>query len=140
MNNFDENYPQFIRIDEEVKKTYFEKLVNLEGSLFYKRELTELYFLSASLGLKANTRVKSKKIADLRLYSSLSEKNKLLIRIIALASTNFNFDILTNGQETLKIVEEYANAGASILFDKIIKSKLTLSIEEELWESLRKLA
>jgi len=138
MSNFDDNYPQTMHMDEEIKKKYFEKLVTLEGGLFYKRELTELYLISASLGLKNKLRLKTKKSTDLRLYQTLNDKGKLLIRIIVLASTNYDFDILKNGHDTLKIVEEYANAGAAILYDKITQSKLSFSIEDELWDSLKK--
>lgn len=139
MSKIDDNYPQFIRIDEEKKNKFLEPLVTLPGSLFNKREQGEIYLMAAALGYKNQLREKSKKSKDIRLYSTLNDNSKLLIRIIVLSSENYNYEILKDGFLTLKIIEEYANGGVSLLHDKIFHSGINFSIEEELWSEIKSL-
>lgn len=137
MNN-NIKYPQFISVDKLMKAKYLEPLINESNSMFYKREAGEVYFLSAALGLKNGLSKKSTKIENLRLYERLNDQYKLLIRIIALVSSKYNYDILLNGQKTLKIIEEHANGGAQLLYESIFKGKgLDFSLEDEIWEIIK---
>jgi len=130
-------FPQFINVDREVKAKYLEPLIKNRSSMFYGRELTDVYFLSASIGLKNNIEKETLKSENLRLYSTAQERYKLLIRIIVLSKTNFDYGVLQDGKRCLKIVEGYANGGAPILYGKIFEGKgLDFSIEDEMLESV----
>jgi hypothetical protein len=137
MSKIDDKYPQFIRIDEEKKNKYLEPLVGLPGSLFFKRELGEVYLIAASLGYKNQLKEKSNKSKEVRTYHGLSDNSKLLIRIIVLSSENFNYELLNDGVQTLKIIEEFANGGVSLLHDKIFNSGTSFSLEEEIWSEIK---
>ena len=50
MNIIDDNYPQFIKIDREIKEKYLDPLINTPSSQFYKREQGEVYFIAAAIG------------------------------------------------------------------------------------------
>lgn len=139
MSKIDDKYPQFIRIDEEKKTKFLEPLVGFPGSLFYKRELGEVYLMAAALGYKNQLREKPKKSKEVRTYHGLSDSYKLLIRIIVLSSENYNYEILKDGIQTLKIIEEYANGGVSLLHDKILHGGIGFSIEDELWSEIKSL-
>ncbi len=130
-------YPQFIRVDAAIKAKYLDPLRGV--GLFQESEATDIYFVSAALGFKHALKKESEKQADLRLYSTLQAKYQSLIRIIALKDTNFDYDVLADGKRMLKIVESYANGGAAMLHDKILKGKgMGFSIEDEMWEDLKK--
>lgn len=137
MEKIDDNYPQFIAIDEDKKKNYLDPIVKDPASKLYKRELTEVYFLAVALGNKYQIKEKSKKIDGFRVYNSLNDRYKLFIRIVVLNFTDYDYEILRDGNKTLKIIEEYANGGASLLFDKIFKSGLEYSLDEELWDEIK---
>ena len=137
MEKIDDNYPQFIRVDEEKKKNFLQPLVDTPGSLFYKRTQGDIYLIAVSLGFKNKLREKSKKSSDVRTYHGLTDTSKLLIRVVALITENFNYESLKDGTLTLKIVEEYANGGISLLFDKVFHSGTDSSIEDELWIQLK---
>jgi hypothetical protein len=130
-------YPQFIRVDAYIKEQYLDPLKG--KGLFSESEATDIYFISASLGVKYALKKESKKQADLRLYSTLQPKYQSLIRIIALKDSNFDYNILSDGKKMLKIIESYANGGASMLHDKILKGNgLDFSLEDEIWEELNR--
>lgn len=135
--NVDENYPQFIKIDAKIKENFLEPLINNVSGIFYKRDFGEVYFMAVVLGFKNKVRKKTEKNEDLRLYQTLQDKYKLLIRAIVLSETQYNYDILNDGRQVLKIVEEFANGGASLLYDKIFKGGSNISIEDELWNQIK---
>lgn len=137
MKSIDDKYPQFISMDEEKKKKYLEPLTSLPGSMFYNREFGEVYMTAVALGLKNNTREVSKKTKEVRTYHLLKDEYKLLLRIIVLIGSKYNYDLLQDGAKTLKMVEEYANGGIVLLHDKIMKNGFDFSIEDEVWEELR---
>ncbi len=137
MKSIDDKYPQFISMDEEKKRKYLEPLTTLPGSLFYNREFGEVYMTAVALGLKNNFKEQSKKTKEVRTYHLLKDEYKLLLRIIVLIGSKYDYDLLQDGQKTLKMVEEYANGGIVLLHDKIMKSGLNFSIEDEIWEELK---
>lgn len=134
----DENYPQFIKVDGKIKEQYLEPLANSIGNVFYKRELGDIYFFAAAVGFINKVKKSTEKNEDLRLYQTLQEKYKLLIRAIVLSHVKYNYEFLNEGRQVLKIIEEYANGGAPILYDKVFKGGVGASIEEELWGLLKK--
>ncbi len=137
MKNIDDKYPQFIRMDEEKKKRYLEPLTTLPGSLFYNRELGEVYMTAVALGLRNNLREQSKKTQEVRTYFQLKDEYKLLLRVVVLVGSNYDYDLLKDGTRTLKMVEEYANGGVVLLHEKIMNSGLDFSIENEVWEDIK---
>lgn len=137
MKSIDDKYPQFISMDEEKKKKYLEPLTTLPGSLFYNREFGEVYMTAVALGLKNNLKEPSKKTKEVRTYHLLKDEYKLLLRIIVLIGSKYDYDLLQDGQKTLKMIEEYANGGIVLLHDKIMKNGLDFSIEDEIWEELK---
>lgn len=137
MEKFDDNYPQFIRIDEERKEKFLVPLVDTPGTIFYKRTQGEVYLIAVALGFKNKIREKSKKSIDVRTYHGIASQGKLLIRVVALSEEKLDFEILRDGYKTLKIIEEFANGGIPILYDKIFHSGSSLSIEDEMWDQLK---
>lgn len=133
----DGNYPQTIHIDRDIKNTYLDPIVNQVGSPLYRRDLSDAYFLAVAIGFRNNCRRPTNSSFDLRLYSTVSEDLKIFIRSVVLATNNFDFISLKDGKTTLKIIEEYANGGASILHDKIFSNN-NKPIGEDLWEQLTK--
>lgn len=140
MNRIDDKYPQFIRIDEDKKKKYLEPLTSLPGSLFQNREDGEVYMMAVALGLNKNLREPSKKSKEVRTYHGLKDEFKLLLRIVVLIGSKYDYDILQDGAKTLKIIEEYANGGIEVLYDKIMKNGLDFSIEDEIWEQIKSIS
>jgi hypothetical protein len=137
MNRIDDNYPQFISMDEEKKKKYLDPLTVLPGSLFNKREDGDVYMMAVALGLENKKREPSKKTYGVRTYYKLEDEYKLFLRTVVLIGSDYDYDILLEGAKTLKIIEEYANGGITILHDKIMNSGLDFSIEEEVWKEVR---
>lgn len=137
MKSIDDKYPQFISMDEELKSKYLEPLTSLPGSLFYNREFGEIYMTAVALGLKNDRREPSRKTKEVRTYHLLKDEYKLLLRIIVLIGSKFDYDLPQDGQKTLKMIEEYANGGIVILYDKIMKNGLDFSIEDEIWKELK---
>jgi len=128
----DSAYPQFIRVDAAIKKEYLEKLVSKNSpSCFAGQEQGEVYLLAAAIGMANNSRQPSKARDDVRLYRSLLDNYKLLIRTVALTASDYDVSVILDGGKTLKIVEEFANAGLKILYEKIYKDGLSFSIEDE---------
>lgn len=139
MDRIDENYPQFIRIDSEQKEKYMLPLIDTPSSLLYKRDQGEVYFLAVGLGYKFGKRILSKKATDVRTYHGISPEFKTFVRTIVLGSENYNYDILKDGSRTLKLIEEYANGGISLLYDKIFNTGTNFSIEDEIWSEIKQL-
>lgn len=138
MNNIDDKYPQFVRIDSDAREKYLKPLVDTQSTLFYGRELTDVYFMSVALGFKFKARIKSRNSKELRTYVGVPVNYKLLIRAVVLATENYNYETLGDGKITLKIIEEYANGGAPILYDKIFKSGgISFSLEDGIWNQLK---
>lgn len=136
----DENYPQFIKIDANIKNTILLPLTDKNtGTCFAGQEQGEIYLLGAAVGLANCAREKSKKTTDIRLYAKLSEDHKILIRAIALSASKHDYSILFRGTEVLKIVEEYANGGLKILHEKIHSNGFDMSIEEEISKMLKEI-
>ncbi len=130
MLNIDENYPQFIRMDKEVKEKYLEPLISQRSSMFFSCEQGDVYFVAAAIGYKNKLHQKTKKSTDVRTYHGLTNELKLFIRVIALSESKYDYKTLENGTAVLKIIEEYANAGMSLLYDKIfIKPDFSLKDE-----------
>ena len=133
MNIIDDNYPQFIKIDREIKEKYLDPLINTPSSQFYKREQGEVYFIAAAIGFNNKIQQKTSKNFDVRTYNGLKDQYKLFIRIIALTESKFDYGILKDGSKVLKIIEQYANGGMAILYDKIFSSGADFSLEDELF-------
>jgi len=133
MNKVDSKYPQFIRIDRKIKEKYLEPLISTPSSQFYKREQGEVYFIAAALGFKNKLRMKTEKNIDVRTYHGLNDQYKLLIRVIALSDTKYDYNLLSDGSKTLRILEECANGGMSLLYDKIFSKGGDFSLEDELF-------
>lgn len=114
-------YPQFIQMDNELKKNYLDILKGSEGTFLNGLESTDIYFLAAALGYKNHLKSKTKKSADIRLFDSMDEKYKDFVKMIALAENNYDFDILNDGSYVLSLSEEYVNGGITLLFDMVMK-------------------
>jgi len=131
------NYPRRLRIDREVNDKYFDPIVNEKSSLFYKKGKTGVYIISAALGYKNQLNKKTQKGLDLLNVNELDAKVLWLLLSIAICEKN-NTNILLDGLNALRIAEEYANGGAKILYDKIFKKQLSLSMDNELIKILDK--
>lgn len=122
-------YPQFIYMDSEIKKKYLDPLRQDPLSPF--KELGDAYLMAAAYGMSFNLKQKSNSRTDIRVFNSWTPEYKLLFRVIAAADNDFNFDILLNGTATLRSVEEYANGGASLLYDKILRPTPNQSLKDD---------
>ena len=132
MNNIDSKYPQFLKLDREIKTKYLDRLINTQSSQFWKKEQGDVYLIAAALGYKNKLKQKTKKSIDIRTYNGLRDESKLFIRIIALSESNYDYEILKDGSKVLKIVEEYANGGMGVLYDMVFKGP-DFSLEDEVF-------
>lgn len=134
----DENYPQFIKIDATVKKNFLLDLIDEKnGTCFAKQEQGDVCLLAAAIGFANGAKKKSNKTTDIRLYRTLNDEHKVLIRAIALADSKYDYGLLPDGSAVLKIIEEYANGGLPILHDKIYSKGFDMSIEGEIATMLK---
>lgn len=139
-SEIDTNYPQFIKIDASIKEKYLQDLINKNsGTCFAGQEQGQICLLAAAIGFVNGEKKKTNKPTDIRLYRTLSKEYRVLIRAIALADCNYNYDILTDGARVLKIIEEYANGGFQLLHKKIYDKGLDLSIEEDVVKLVSKI-
>ncbi len=139
-NEIDQNYPQFIRLDLKIKNDYLIPLIDKNaGTCFSGQEQGHVLILAAVFGFLNKNRKKTNKSTDIRLYRSISNDYKVLIRSLVLAESNYDYNILSNGTEVLKIIEEYANGGFPLLYQKIYDKNLDLSIEDEVIKLLNNL-
>ena len=134
----DDKYPQFIKVDIKAKEKYLKPIIDNEISIFYKREQTEIFFLAAAIGHLNKNRLPLKDKTDVRLYSTLTHDHKMFIRVLALNEENFDYNILKNGQEVIRIIEEYANGGFKLLYDQVIKNSFDNNLENQIWDMIRK--
>lgn len=139
MESIDKNYPQFIKMDRERKDKYLLPIINTQSSEFYNRDQGEVYFIAACIGYANKSKVKTEKSTDIRTYHGLKDSYKLLIRIMYLDSSNYDYESLSDGTTVLKEIEEYANGGFPILHDKIFGGGSNFSLEGELWQELKAL-
>lgn len=136
----DENYPQFIKIDATAKKDFLLDLIDEKsGTCFAKQEQGDVCLLAAAVGFANGAKKKSNKTTDIRLYRTLNDEHKVLIRAIALADSKYDYILLSDGPAVLKIIEEYANGGLPILRDKIYSKGFDMSIESEVLGILNKI-
>lgn len=138
-NDTDIIYPQFLRLDTKAKEKLLELIDENTGTCFSGKEQGEVYLLAASMGLYAGTKKKTSKATDIRTYHKLSQEYKVLIRSIALADSGYDYQVLFDGARVLKIVEEYANEGVQLLYDKIYSKGFDLSIENDILDLLGKI-
>ena len=122
-------YPRDIATDKNIKNKYLEPIKNSENLHF--KELSDVYLLSAVIGFNNKHRVKTSSDTKLKRFDTLSDKQRLIMNVIAYKDTGA-FDILEpqNGREFCKLIEEYANGGAELLhsmvFEKVGSSKIVL--------------
>jgi len=139
-NEIDENYPQFIRIDENIKDKCLKDLIDKNsGTCFSGQEQGQICLLAATIGFVNKKKKKTNKPTDIRLYRTLSKEYKMLIRAIVLADCNYDYNVLSDGTKVLKIIEEYSNGGLQLLHEKIYDKGLDLSIEDDIIKLLNKI-
>lgn len=137
MKQHDSTYPQFIKVDRNIREKYLIPLKEDERSPFYKKELGEIFLLSAVYGFLFDNKMDSKDLVDLRTYFQANDKYKLIIRLIVLESTDYDYETLFDGSKTLKIFQEFANGGAKILYEKALEHPLDKPFTEEIWNKMR---
>jgi hypothetical protein len=138
-NEIDSDYPQFIKMDLKAKEDYLNFLYDSKSATcFAGCEQGQLYFLAAVIGFVNNTKKKTTRSTDIRLYRTIDIKYKVLIRAIALSESKYDYAILKDGVKVLKLIEEYANGGFRLLYDKIYDKGLDLSIEDDVVKMLKK--
>ena len=101
------------------KRDIYMKLTEDEGSLFYKRKDTEVFVASAAIGFyykkrKPITGTKHS-LYPMSMYRS-DDPNLWMLKSIAIAAGGI--DVLKDLRQVAAIVEEYANAGVDILYEK----------------------
>jgi len=132
-----------IFVDSE-KHRLFKELVEYRNSPFYKKTMKDVFILAASIGLYLNMQSRLKRRKDIAYVSVLTEDDWWVIYSIAYATTN-NLDIITDSSKSLRIAEEYANAGIDILYDIITKAggttqiEITKTLDKELSNVLQKI-
>ena len=68
----------------------------------------------------------------------ITDEIKYRVKLLA-KEKKYDFNELIKGKEILKIIEEYANGGAPLLFDQIINSTNDKSFEENIWQQIKEL-
>jgi len=137
MKNEEKEFPRYLRMDREIQQEFINPLVENSKSPFFKYPKTAVYIISASLGYKNQVSKKTKHSVDVRLYKDLDKKEKWALLTIAIANSKTT-DILLDGEKATELVEQYANGGAKILFDKVFNEKLDFSLENEMIKALEK--
>lgn len=147
MPNIDQDYPQFLRADREIKEKYLAALVDQDGgTCFAGQEQGEVYLLAAAIACSLGQRLPSRRsnTGEIRTYAKLSPSYKVLIRAMALEAykngSEYDYDVVFDGKKVLGVVEEYANAGIKILHQKVFEGGLDLSIEGEIATLLKNLS
>ena len=93
--------------------------------------------MAASLGYKNQTKKKTKRSKDVRLFKDLDSKQKWALLSIAIAEKKTT-DVLLDGHKAIDIVEQYANGGAKLLYNKVFNEKLDFLLENEMIKVLEK--
>jgi hypothetical protein len=130
-------FPRYIRMDRKTYETCLNPLVGDKKSPFYKCERTGVYIMAACLGFKNGMSEGTKDPIDVRYFNQLSKQETWALFSIAVMDSK-ETDILLDGRKTTQIVEEYANGGAKLLYDKIFKSRLDFKLENEIIKILEK--
>jgi dnd system-associated protein 4 len=130
-------FPGYIRMDRKQYNDLLEPIVKEKRSPFYKFDRTGVYIMAAALGFKSKAAKKIQNPIDVRLFAQLGKEYMWAIFTIAVAESG-KIDVLLDGKKALQIVEEYANGGVQILYDKIFKSNLDYSLENEMIKVLEK--
>jgi len=137
----DTSFPRDILVSENIRDKYLRPINDIDNKPF--KDITDIYLMAAVFGLKNKMRIKSVRPKSIRQFRDLSDEQKLIMNTIAATDKEFNTDILLpeNAKEMFKIVEEYANAGASLLHDKVmIKRDNKATYEDMIWEEIKKIS
>jgi len=136
--SIDQGYPQFINLDQNLIDKKLKPLIENSNSQFHGFEQGQVYMIAVALGFSNKVFTKSSKSKGVRTYNQLRDEYKVMFRVIAILHTNYNYEVVKDGSRVIKIIEEYANAGVELLYEKIFNSGPDFSIEDEVWEKIRK--
>ena len=110
----DDHYPRDIRIDQQYEDEY-EKFVTRSSSPFEGVEKSDLYVLAAALGWYEAVPEQSQSRYVLFARSAISDEQMWTLKSIAIAHSNNGVDILSDGSQTIRLIEHYANGGMRLL-------------------------
>jgi len=133
----EQDFPRYLRMDREIDKDFIEPLIANNKSPFFGFQKTAVYIMAASLGYKNQTKKKTKRSKDVRLFKDLDSKQKWALLSIAIAEKKTT-DVLLDGHKAIDIVEQYANGGAKLLYNKVFNEKLDFLLENEMIKVLEK--
>jgi dnd system-associated protein 4 len=106
-------------IDSGINKKYLEPIAKDSNKDFFATK-TDIYLMAAVIGYKNKQKLKSKSTQSIRQARELSLDQDLIIYTIGFAENNsIDFLVPEPGyRKTLfKLIEEYANGGARMLYD-----------------------
>lgn len=111
------NENPMVHIDIQ-KKPYYEKYVPSKGKKIFDRQI-DLFLFAAAYGFMIDRPIDLERITDSPFrWSNFNEDDKILIRVISLASTK-NPEIISDNEKMMQIVEKYAQGGIDELINRI---------------------
>lgn len=122
---------------DKSKREIYDHLTGNACSIFYNRKSVEVFVAAAAIGFyyKKREPIKGVKhsLYPMNLYRS-DDPNLWMFKSIAIATDGV--DVLRNLKNVASIVEEYANAGIDILYERSKNADELYSMAHELLEIL----
>ncbi len=103
------------------KRKIYDMLLNDARSPFRGKTMAEIFVYAAVFGFKNKKREKLKKAKPQISAIAISKSHTALLLTIPIIDTN-GIDVLFNSEETVSMIEEYANGGIGILGDELLGS------------------
>lgn len=132
-------FTRYVNI-ERSKDHFYVALVEKNHSPFYKLNKRDVFIFAAAVGSYYNSRSELKDKLNLNLYSDFPEKYRILADVIALKELNYDTDMILDGKQVVRVLEEFANGGIERLYDMTLNDLKMNELEEELFrifESLK---
>lgn len=129
-------------VDVEINKKYFD-VIDKDPNLKFFPTKTDAYLLAAVMGFKHKLKYPSNSTQSVRQAHELSPEQDLIIQTIGFSENNditlLNPDIESR-KKLFKLVEEYANGGAKILFDTLMfQNDKTRPLDQQIHVELKKI-
>jgi dnd system-associated protein 4 len=115
-----------VNIDESVHEIYKQLTEGSDVVNAPFKTMKDVFLWAMCLGFKKGERVpiKQKKLTIFRVAQFNQQVDLPIIKAVALSSV-MDIRVLTDSEEVLKIAEEYANAGITIVNNSIVKDGIS---------------
>jgi len=131
------NLPREFAVERGNRHKYFQDLVNLKTSPFYKQTMKDVFMYAMVIGFTKKKRLELKSRQPVIPTRVFSDDDLSIIKSIGIAHTK-KMDVLYDGneKELVKIAEEFANGGIDILYYQVF-GDITMDPDRNLEQELR---